>query len=214
MDLTKWPRLLVVGDPIAERQASEVILRTTDWSYLFCNDTAWTRAVAQVAGLQLDGRDHPIRESLNALRQRVGFLDLDYLKNQRVVSTWIGGPHGWCDWDGRVGADTYNIGKWPDADTVTREWRLIASAFPFLRLRAQLVTHEGTGEPAVEWALADGHVDQREPDGLLTRPRDIPERDVLAALSLGGGRGVGLTRLAAAFDHLTASQHATASKES
>lgn len=196
-DLTKWPRLLVVGEPVSEAQADEIILRTTCWPYVRCNDPAWNIAVAYTVGLT-PPKDYPYGEE-KRLAERTSNPGLNYLYNSRISSSWIGGPHGWCDWDGTIGCDTYNIGKWPDESTVGDEWARIAAAFPYLRLRAQLVADEGMGEPILEWEIGQGRVHRRDPDGLLIPPRDLSEQQILLALAIVGGRGVPLHRLADAM---------------
>lgn len=164
--LGKWPRLLVRGDPVTEQQANAIILRTTALHYLHGNDRAWNRAVHEVLGLVPDDIGYPTPESGRAVEDRLRILNLEYLTNDRIVSAYIGGPHGWCNWDGTIGCSDYNIGKWPEMEEVDAEWRKIAAAFPFLRLEAQLVTDEGDGEVAVAWRIEDGRV--------LLRPRPAP----------------------------------------
>lgn len=145
---TKWPRLLVVGEPVTERQANEIIIRTTNWSGLFTNDKTWERGVSAV----LTKFGHPglghhstgWSDAVVAWQERIGALDLFYLNNNRIMSAWYGGPHGWCDWNGDIGCTTWNIGKWPSNLEVSEDWRAIAAAFPYLELRAQCVDDEGS----------------------------------------------------------------------
>lgn len=201
-DLTKWPRLLVAGDPITEAQANEIILRTTP-SYLSSNDRPWLAQVCGILGLKQGKYGEVSWDSLDHWRAMIGALDVSYLRNERIMSSWVGGPHGWCDWDGTIGCDTYNIGKWPHAHDVDTEWRLIAAAWPFLTLRCQLVPDEGEAmTPAVEWRVSGGRVEVVEPGVLpMTRPRD-PQ--FLAFLGRNGERGVSPDRLQAAIDQLRA----------
>ena len=101
-------------------------------------------------------------------------------------------PKGWCDWEGNIACRNYNIGKWHTAEEVTEDWLAIAAAFPYLELRAQVITDEGEGEIAAEWAVREGDAALIEPIGLLeppgtfslTRARSWPSfsaRDVSAA---------------------------------
>lgn len=46
--VTKWPRLLVVGDNVTPEQADQILIRTNSW-YLFSNDKGWERTVQQLA---------------------------------------------------------------------------------------------------------------------------------------------------------------------
>ncbi|WP_106239822.1 hypothetical protein [Nonomuraea fuscirosea] len=122
IDLTKWPRLLVVGEPVTREQASEILVRTDDW-FLSTNDRAWKAAVEGLAAEYGMPAEPPFSADIETKksawagkrewRQRVGVLQLEYLGNARIASPWIGGPKGWCDWDGRIGCGNYNVGKYP-----------------------------------------------------------------------------------------------------
>ena len=198
-ELTKWPRLLVVGGPITEEQADEVLIRTANPWLLQVNDRGWSAIVAACFHLDVAEYGHATAESTRAAIERYGLLELGLLYTSRISSTWIGGPHGWCDWSGRIGCSTYNIGKWPDADHVTAEWELIARTFPYLDLTAQLITDEGAGHMAAEWRIKGGTAERRTPGAQITKPTELGEVDLLSRLLSGGERGVGTDRLRAAL---------------
>lgn len=213
VDLTKWPRLLVTGDPVTEEQANEILIRTDDW-WISGNDRAFTVAVAQVAaefGRPLDtfgraGEWAAVRDWC----ARMGVLDLCYLNNHRVMSAWIGGPHGWCDWAGRIGCANYNIGKDPSVEAVHDDWTAIAEAFPFLHLRAQLVPDEGEApHPAVEWLVRGGKAHLVESIGLLAPPHEFGGISDMRGMFIGGERGVTLDRLRAALAQVAADRGVT-----
>lgn len=159
-DPGKWPRLLVEGDWVTEEQANEILIRTHP-QYLFCNWREWEELACAIMRVPREGA-RPAGNLRTWWRERtyawgrLRSLDLEYLTNNRVAAAYIGGPHGWCDWDGRIGCNSFNIGKWPGIGQVTSEWERIAAAFPFLRLRAQLVAEEGAGELAGTWDVECG----------------------------------------------------------
>jgi len=203
---TKWPRLIVVGEPVTEQQANEILIRTCVASYLTVNERAWNEVVARAMGLP-EGDDFPPRELEGDARMawvkerwaavdkrcaELGILPLEYLATSRISSSWIGGPKGWCDWDGTIGCSNYNIGKWPSTEEVTKEWQAIAAAFPYLRLDAQVVDDEGEGEIADQWHVADGIAELVEV-GEPLRHQDQPE--FLALSRIGWERGVSIERL-------------------
>lgn len=201
-DLTKWPRLLVTGQPVTPTQANNIILRTHDWP-LCANDRNWERQVYDAihthgAGPQLEGDmwnwGRHLHDQFRHWQRRIGVLDLHYLHNNQIASSWIGGPHGWCDWNGNIGCTTWNIGKWPTVEAVTEDWQTIASAFPYLDFRAQLVPEEGeAAAPAVEWKVAGGRVQVIDgPSELIVEPG---EPSYFTVLTPGGERGVDLDRL-------------------
>lgn len=195
-ELTKWPRLLVVGEPVTREQANEILIRTDTW-WISTNDQAWKHAVCGAAGIALGEYGFPTRKSMAEFERRHHLVSLCFVNNDRIASSWIGGPHGWCDWDGTIGCATFNIGKWPSAQEVTEDWEAIAAAFPYLDLRAQLVPDEGASPTAaVEWRVAGGAVETSlDPVELLTRPVELGETAVLSILAPGGERGVTLDRL-------------------
>ncbi|MEU0937655.1 hypothetical protein [Embleya sp. NPDC005971] len=192
-DLTKWPLLLVDGNDVTPEQADEILIRTANPYYLRTNDREWDRQVGDVLGREVRG--HGLAELVAAI-ERMRTIPLEYLYNSRISSSWVGGPHGWCDWDGRIGCCTYNIGKWPSFEQVTDEWTLIAQAFPYLKLTAQLVADEGTGDLVAEWRVADGRVEVRNPQERIPGNALV---DIGAFLRPGYERGVDIDRLRSAL---------------
>lgn len=167
-NLGKWPRLLVKGDPVDPLEAQDILLRTTNFNALFCNDREWSNIIREIFGLPSNEnlslenfREFDV--AMQRVQERFRALDLHYLCNHRIASAWIGGPHGWCDWDGTIGCSTYNIGKWPREEEVKEEWDQIAAAFPYLKLTSQLVSEEGAGVVAVEWRIENGKAETRPP---------------------------------------------------
>lgn len=203
-ELSKWPLLLVTGNPVTEQQANDILIRTDQWA-ISTNDRAWEAAVWKLTGLQPDKYNRPAWPAVDEFRQHLDCLDLHYLHNERIASAWIGGPHGWCDWDGTIGTSNYNIGKHPTIEEAHQDWTAIAAAFPYLNLRAQLVPEEGeAGAAAVEWCIAGGVATMVEdPARLLRRPTDP---DSFRLFAPDGERGVGLDRLAVAIDQVRAAR--------
>ncbi|GGS85224.1 hypothetical protein GCM10010156_49800 [Planobispora rosea] len=201
-DLTKWPRLLVVGDAVTREQANEILIRTNT-RHMHTNDRVWETTVHDLFGIARDKHGHPDWKSAQAFHDRYGVLDLTYLANQRIASSWLGGAYGWCDWDGTIGCSNYNIGKWPTVEDVTEEWQAIAAAFPYLTLHAQLVTDEGEGHIAATWAVKDGKTALVEPVGQIASISDDVAA-MAAGLFLGTRteRGVSLDRLREALAQL------------
>jgi len=203
MITTKWPRLLVLGEPVESVDAWEIIMRTTDWSWLphATNDRAWRTLVEGLLGTyaqipRVPDYSEPAHGAYFAYREwarRRGVLDLHYLHNARVASNWICGPHGWIDWDGQVEASTWNVGKWPKDEDIRFDLDRIAAAFPRLRMRVQVVEDEGAGRPAAEWLVERGEVAwyDPEPRRLIATPQDCK----IAYLRPGGERGCSVGQL-------------------
>lgn len=167
VNLNKWPALLVVGDKVTDEQAIEINFRTTSawWS---TNDHEFLDFIAKTIGTTT--RNFMGIDFNQSIRDAWGHIELEYLANSNIVSAYIGGPHGWCSWDGDVFANSYNIGKWPTVEEVFNEWKAIAEAFPFLNLRCQLLDGEQCEvddrpvSAIVEFIVKDGTVEVIIPD--------------------------------------------------
>jgi hypothetical protein len=189
--LPKWPALIVKGKKVTEDQAKEIIIRTDDF-YFSSNDHEFSKQLYEfiynvkgegsMAHCSLhdcfkkeDGTNDwdKANEAERKIRNDLKLLDLSYLHNSQIVSSWIGGPHGWCNWNGYIGTNNYNIGKWPSVEEVYNDWVKIAQAFPFLDLRSQLLSGE-TGEdnsyPLIEYIIKDGKVEMTKTEEILDYP--------------------------------------------
>lgn len=182
--LPKWPAMVVVGDAVSQEAAAEILIRTQSF-YFSTNAHSFERELYMAVGIQnrpdVDWIS-PDLDSLDAAVAKYGCLDLEYLLNERIVSAWICGPHGWCSWAGNIGCHDYNIGKWPTCEAVLAEWERIAEAFPFLDLTCQLFSDEGCVEgvsPVVEYRIKDGKAKIGPPRGVLRRP----ENDTVSAVA-------------------------------
>lgn len=202
---SKWPRLLVVGDPVPVALAEEILVRTDGW-YLSTNDKPYLRKLCAALGAAMDGWGSISWTATKSIRRRVGALHLDYLRNERIVSAWIGGPHGWCDWDGRIGCSTHSIGKWPTWDAVNGEWISIAAAFPALSLMAQLVEDEGLGAVCAQWRIAGGRVEVQEPGDPIA---EQAEPRFAVGLVHGAERGIDPVRLREIVDRVAAERRSS-----
>ncbi|MGW6391146.1 hypothetical protein ACWFR1_11715 [Streptomyces sp. NPDC055103] len=208
-DLTKWPRLLVTGAPVTPEQADEILIRTANLYLLDGNDKAWTHTVYGALGLAPGRYSNATMDSIRAVTKELDVLPLTLLYTSRIASSWIGGPHGWCDWDGTIGCSNYNVGKWPDRETALSDWESIAVAFPYLDLTAQFLADEGAGGVLGQWRVVNGHVTEETPGQLITPATEVTETDMFARLfGPGGERGVSEQRLTAAIDRVRAARAA------
>ena len=194
LTLPKWPAFVVVGEPVTPEQAAEIILRT-DSLYFSTNDHSWAgqlnaylyrvspctsfscnEAICELLGLPNGGDFDKAYEYKRAIHESVGKIPLNYLNNHQIASSWIGGAHGWCSWNGEIGCSNYNIGKWPSVGDVYDEWERIAKAFPFLELKCQLMNHEAGEDdafdpgPVVEFRIKNGLVKMAKPKDYLKHP--------------------------------------------
>jgi hypothetical protein len=213
VDLPKWPVLLVKGKKITPEQADRVILRTSWLHVVDSSNRKWNSEVKKVFSIR--GKEKlwcTDWEEWDRISARVGSLDLNYLHNDRIRSSSVSGPDGWCGWDGRIGCSGISLtSKWPEVADIQAEWSAIAHAFPFLELTAQLARVEWddspggwiTGHtPLVTWDVGRGAAALRDDAGpllfpLRTEPETPEEIDaqVRRVLSPCGDVGVRVRRL-------------------
>jgi hypothetical protein len=210
---SKWPLLLVTGKPVTPEQADDILLRSNG-PYFTTNDRAWERQLAGILGIEMTTRTYGngggeyLDMSWQASAEwfkRIGGVELHYIGNRRIVSSWIGGPKGWCDWDGRIGCGNWNIGKWPSVPEVEEDLTAIAAAWPFLDMRVQLVEDEGDGSLCGEWRVLEGKSMETEPGPRITEA-DFDMAGAVAGILFGQGRerGVSPERLASAYARVMA----------
>lgn len=186
--LPKWPAIVVVGEPVTEQQAMAINVMTDRFSFcsndrefekqihklLYEVDESWsdlTDALKEKHNTDFNG----VWDIQNSVSKKYGVLELNYMSNSRIVSSWIGGPHGWCNWDGTIGSSNYNIGKYPSVRDVYEDCVKVAEAFPFLKMKVQLMNQEAGEddeplEAIVEYSIKDGEVDMYEPTEILKTP--------------------------------------------
>lgn len=241
INLPKWPAIVVFGTPVTKEQAEEIVIRTDDF-WFSSNDPKflpqlfwemnWITAGEKIlldqqhmTSLSLYVRDDDpdkdaldkirikIDEKLEELKKKINHLGgLEYLANHQILSSWVGGPHGWCSWTGKIMSNHYNIGKWPSVQEVHREWTSIAEAFPFLDLSCILFsgeTCEENSDPLIEFVVKNGQVSMKKPDNPLSpvyRPNDLSESAILACVfqnSSSRERGIQPDALAAILKRMT-----------
>lgn len=181
--LGKWPAMVVIGKKITENQAKEIIIRTSGLFFV-SNNHVFVQALYEHIFKRKSQQQkyhsticdyYTTEKEYRSVMEKYGILyDIEYLKNGgRVVSSYIGGPHGWCNWDGTIFTNSYNIGKYPSVDRVEKEWKIIARAFPYLNLKCQLWKEESTDPdniPVIQYNIKNGKVTVVEPEDLYVYP--------------------------------------------
>lgn len=146
VELIKWPGIVIVGKSVSPQQAGSILIRTDAFLPNFRYSTNSERLEEKLNALfgltkdVVEADDYWDR--LQDLRVRLGKLQLEYMSNACICSSYIGGPGGWCDWRGEIKRAGHNIGKWPCVGHVAAEWGEIANAFPYLNLKCWLFNHE------------------------------------------------------------------------
>jgi hypothetical protein len=190
LDLPKWPQLMIVGDPVSEDQAKDIIFRTetflTDPSDIAGGNNRGFNASylreSGMADLKASGQEdwmykHTVMEYV---RGRIGFVNLEYLHNTWASSSYVYGPYGFCSPGGEIFYD-HNIGKYPSVLEVYTDFVRIAQAFPYLKFKASLYSGEHGDEEAqcvVSFVVQSGDVTMTMEDFNLRayhRPHDIAD---------------------------------------
>ena len=158
MNFPKWPGCEIRGKSVTVDQAAEIIIRTDDL-YISCNDQEWTHILNKEMGVAKGDYD-----SVDKARDTYHNLELYYFCNDRIASCYIGGPNGWCNWDGTIHLSGKNIGKWPNLEALLEELNLIAKNFTYLDFKCQLFDNEFSEDKKgiVEFTVKDGSVTYTE----------------------------------------------------
>lgn len=179
--LPKWPEMRVEGKSISEDQAAEIILRTDYTSrHVLLNDKEWENTVIKTLKTpkindecyKLEDNEYQkeiekYNKKLDKYLSKIKYIqDIEYIRPDRIGSVYVGGSHGFVDWDGTIGTCGHNIGKWPSIQNIHYEWKVIAREFPYLDLRCQLFSGENCEEntsPIVEYIVKDGVAEIKNP---------------------------------------------------
>lgn len=169
--LPKWPQMIVTGEKLSEEQALEIIRRTDsalNGYFIGGNDKEyekWLQAVCKIPDIDDYGEYQIYAAERDMWASKWGVIATGYVHNSWVVSSYIGGPYGWCHPDGTIGYSD-NIGKWPSVEDVEEEWRTLAEEFPFLQIEVSLMSGEyceNNTYPIVSMLIRDGSVELVDP---------------------------------------------------
>ena len=204
--LPKWPALVVSGNNVTKDQAKEIIIRTTNFSFS-SNDRDFEKKLYDILGIEKEQEfGYPDIEDIRRVNGEIQKVpDLEYLGNHQVVSSWIGGPHGWCSWDGVIFTNNYNIGKWPSCTKVYEELSSIAQAFPFLDMSCQLFSGETCDENikcVIQFDVFDGLVNVVEPRRLAPPASDNVFDTIMRIGMANGERGCTIEQFKDAYEYV------------
>ncbi|MCM1322904.1 MAG: hypothetical protein NC218_01825 [Acetobacter sp.] len=176
LDLPKWPQCVIYGDRVTKEQADEIIRRTDNfYRWQFGNNHQFVEEAKRI--LRIPQYEHFTEDSSNGdefdtnwaaydkarkeWNEKWGYVETEYIHNDYISCSWIGGPNGWCHQDGRIG-NCHNIGKWPKVEEVYNDLMTIAKAFPFVHMFCTLSDREETeegGHTVVSFEVRDGKVE-------------------------------------------------------
>lgn len=188
--LPKWPAMIVAGNRVTDEQASEILIRTGG-VYFSCNDSEFNSKINDLLFENCD-KSMSCYEQSFYVAEKYNILPLEFLNNQQVASSFVCGTHGWCSWNGEIFTNNYNIGKWPNVIAIFEEWKLIAEAFPYLKLKCQLFSGENCEHdivPLVEYCVEDGCVSMSYPSSDFGDPshQNITFFDIIYSPKRGQG---------------------------
>ncbi len=205
--LPKWPCLVVQGDSVTPEQAMEILIRTNNWS-IYTNHKWWRTTIEKLIGVPEFDKEGCIErinkreDAKDKFKKDMGVLPLEYLDNRRVCTSYVGGPHGWCDWEGTIFNSGYNIGKWPNISEIWSEWVNIAEAFPFLNLWCQIYSGEEYeiiySRPIIEFVVSKGKVVVQEPSVHTLTPKKVERSENM----LGREQGCSEEKLKEAINYV------------
>lgn len=170
INLPKWPALFIQGQDVSIEQAKDIIFRTDGFltnASAFSNNRLFLKDYAEKAGFDIlndlsekDEEDYLNYHYCGLIKEKIGFIDLEYIHNTWASSSYVLGPYGFCNPDGKIYYND-NIGKYPDAEDILSDLTKIAAAFPYLVFDAAVMNDESSEddrEPVVFFHVEDGKV--------------------------------------------------------
>lgn len=183
--LPKWPQMFVTGVSVTAEQAQDIIFRTDDFLTSACeysggNERVFNENYRRSAGLCNDATDSWALAEY--VREKIGYVETQYVSNNWASSAFVYGPHGWCSPAGTIFYED-NVGKWPNIKDIYDDWVELATAFPFLDLSATLYDGESCEydtQPVVTFYVKAGKVSAAKPidprsDPLIIRHERNPD---------------------------------------
>lgn len=165
--LPKWPQMKVIGKPVSEELATEIILRTDSFFGYGGggNNHDFDKKARELFGIKerpkgMEGFDD-WSESIENFFKAVGYIDTRYVENDWISCCYIYGPHGWIHPDGTIGFIN-NVGKWPSVKEIYEDWEKIAKEYPQLDLKVTLFSGEECEDntyPVVTMEIKDGKIE-------------------------------------------------------
>lgn len=181
--LVKWPQCRIWGKTISEEQALEIIRRTDKFferPEYAGNDRDFRKEAMKIIRYpeMKEGASYQeFYKREEEFKKRWGVICTEYIINDWLASSYIGGPHGWCHPDGTI-AYRDNIGKWPEPEEVYKDLNTIAQNFPFLDFYCCIMNGEKDEDPdkcKLSFHVQDGEVEILKP---------LPLKDTLPALEI------------------------------
>lgn len=170
-NLPKWPEMRVIGQSVSAKEAMEIIVRI-DHSTIYpsSNDQKWCSQVKKIIRGNISEKD--FKDQKYSFFRSIRYLDdITYIKTDRITSHGQISS-GWIDWNGSIKTSSHNIGKWPKAEEVLKDWQIIASNFHFLSLRCQLFSggpFEDKTYPVVEYIVSNGYACIKKPSDIIPK---------------------------------------------
>ncbi len=177
--LPKWPQLKITGESVTIEQAKDIIFRTDGFitslsEYSGGNNHSWNKWAFQrlhydelfkmtemaYGKTATPGFVKKYYEVVHKISDDLGFLKTHYISNDWASCSFVFGPHGWCSPSGQI-CYVDNVGKWPDVEEVFNDVKMIAEAFPYLKMTATLMDREQSEEgthPVVTFVVREGQV--------------------------------------------------------
>lgn len=206
IELPKWPAIVVTGKKLNLEDTTEIMFRTSSF-HLSSNDSSFERKFYDLFGIKYsDEGGNYIKldyDSIESVSKFYQLLNLQYLQNNRISSCWVGGPHGWLNWNGDIFCNNFNIGKWPSVEDVAKDWFAILESFPYLIIKCQLFNGESDEPyandrdkfPLVEYIIGNDIITVRKPKLELVVPIGLDSKDIYSMLTPGHEQGITIEEL-------------------
>jgi len=171
----KWCPILIRGRKVSTNVVREVLIRTMP--YFSTNDRDWLEEVCGASDIEITEYGTTDPQGWFEFEKSISHMELEYLRNSQIMSSYIYGPNGWMNWDGSIGYRHHqNIGKWPETSAVLKEASRLAKMWPMLDMHIQICNGEESVTPLFEIKMYRGKTSISEPVVQIGLPK-VPLRD-------------------------------------
>ena len=129
---SKYPQLLIFGEPVKENQAKEIILRTDSSIKDLVRQNIHCSSFVQEKFKHFYNKNFLFGDGIKYL-EKIGYIDNLYITNE-WIHCHLSSPKGWMHLDGNIGHIDGPGYKWPEASELVDEFSSIGKEFSFLKL--------------------------------------------------------------------------------
>jgi len=136
--IPKTCKILMIGDSVSKKVASEIIIRTSDWNKL-CENSLIYNVIYQkyYKSFPLEDQISHIEFNQNDFIKKIKALKLNHLNNFRLDPLF--NLSGWMNWNGVLFTNDYYLTPNLKLNNILSDIDNLVKNFPFLKFKIQII---------------------------------------------------------------------------